>query len=169
MISGSLRSDSLNTALLRAAAKLLPAGSTAQLAAGLADLPHYNEELDTAQPPAPVAALRQAVASADAVVIATPEYNGTTSGALKDALDWCSRPYGAGALAGKKVAVLAASPSPNAAAWAREEVLKALTVIGAEAVPNSVGIGAANTVVVGDEITDPAVRGQVADLLAQLA
>src|SRR5262249_4229214 len=92
-ISGSLRSDSHNTALLRAAAEHMPAGVELELWEGLRDVPPYDQDDDVEPAPAAVTALRDAVAAADAVLIATPEYNHSIPGALKNALDWASRPF----------------------------------------------------------------------------
>ena len=76
-------------------------------------------------------AFREAVAAADALVVATPEYNGSIPGVLKNAIDWASRPRGASALDGKPVAVISVSPSPRGAQWAREDLVKVLRVAGA--------------------------------------
>jgi chromate reductase len=103
-ISGSLRAAAYNTALLRAAAELAPEGVEVELYDGLELLPAYNEEHDTDTPPAEVARLREAIAAADAVLFATPEYNGSMPGHVKQALDWASRPHRASALWGKPVA-----------------------------------------------------------------
>src|SRR5436309_8910288 len=96
-ISGSLRAASYNTALLRAAAELAPDGVEVELYEGLESLPPYNEDRDTELPPDEVAKLRQGIADADAVLFATPEFNGTMPGQIKHAVDWGSRPYGDGA------------------------------------------------------------------------
>ena len=91
-ISGSLRRDSHNTMLLRAAEELLGPGDTLEVWEGLREVPPYDQDDDVEPAPPAVAALRAAVASADAVLIATPEYNSSIPGALKNALDWASRP-----------------------------------------------------------------------------
>ena len=96
-ISGSLRAASHNTALLRAAAQLAPEGVEVELYHGLDRLPPFNEDHEADLPAPEVARLRDAIATADAVLISTPEYNGTLPGQLKHAIDWASRPYGAGA------------------------------------------------------------------------
>ena len=112
MLVGSLRADSWTGQVAAAVGGLLPARRPATVYAGLADLPHYDQDLDSDTPPAPVVAFREAVAAADALVVATPEYNGSVPGVLKNALDWASRPRGASALAGTPVAVVSVSPSP---------------------------------------------------------
>ena len=92
-ISGSLRQGSHNTSLLRAAEELLSPLDTFDLWDGLREVPPYDQDDDVEPTPPAVAALRAAVASADAVLIATPEYNSSIPGALKNALDWASRPF----------------------------------------------------------------------------
>jgi len=107
-ISGSLRKASFNTALLRAAIPLAPEGMTIE-AASIAEVPLYNEDLlQAAGFPAPVAALRAAIAGADALLIASPEYNFSIPGVLKNAIDWASRPPDQ-PFAGKAVALMSAS------------------------------------------------------------
>src|SRR4029077_8202706 len=92
-ISGSLRRESHNTRLLRAASALLPEGAELAVFGCLAEISPFSEDVEH-DPPQPVLALREAIAAADAVLIATPEYNGTLPGQLKNALDWASRPVG---------------------------------------------------------------------------
>ena len=93
-ISGSLRDESHNTALLRAAAQLLPPPAELELYDELKQVPPYDEDDDGEGAPAAVRHLREAVAGADAILIATPEYNSSIPGQLKNALDWVSRPAG---------------------------------------------------------------------------
>ncbi len=101
-ISGSLRRGSYSSGLLRAAQELAPTGAEVELYQGMAGLPAYNEDLDVeGSAPEPVADLRKRIAAADALLLATPEYNGSLPGALKNALDWASRPHGSSALAAK--------------------------------------------------------------------
>ena len=93
-VSGSLRADSYNTSLLRAAIEAAPEGVEVELfdPAGLAGLPLYDQDLDTGEASEPVARLREEWGSADAILFATPEYNGSVPGGLKNAIDWASRP-----------------------------------------------------------------------------
>jgi len=93
-VSGSLRGDSYNTSLLRAAIEAAPEGVEVELfdPAGIRDLPVYDQDLDTGLPPESVMRLREAWGSADALLFATPEYNGSVPGGLKNAIDWASRP-----------------------------------------------------------------------------
>ena len=104
ILAGSLRRDSYNRALGRAAAQLAPSGVSTATFDGLGALPFYDGDVEDEGLPATVVALRRAIVEADALLIATPEYNGATSGVLKNALDWASRGP-ARILAGKPVAV----------------------------------------------------------------
>lgn len=109
-ISGSLRKDSHNTALLRAAAELLPPGVELELFDGLRDVPPYDADEDVPELHAPgVLALKDAIERADAVLIATPEYNHSIPGVLKNALDWASRAPER-AMQNKAVAIVGATP-----------------------------------------------------------
>jgi len=108
-ISGSLRAGSYNTALLHACRELLPAGSTLELA-DLGAVPLYNEDVRTVGYPPPVQQLRELIAQADGVLIATPEYNYSVPGVLKNAIDWASRPPDQ-PFEQKPVAIMGASPS----------------------------------------------------------
>src|SRR5262245_33500106 len=130
-ISGSLRRASHNTALLRAAAAMAPEGVDVELFEGLERIPPYNEDLE-ADPPAEVARLREEIGAADAVLISTPEYNGTLPGQLKHVVDWASRPHGqASSLWGKPVAVIGASVTDYGAMWAQDHLRKSLAIAGA--------------------------------------
>jgi len=143
-ISGSLRRDSHNATLLRAAAGHLPPGVELELWEGLRDVPPYDQDDDVYPAPAAVAALREAVASADAVLIATPEYNHSIPGALKNALDWASRPFATNAFRGKPVAVIGASVGLFGAVWAQAELRKVLTAMGARVVEGDMPVGQAH-------------------------
>ena len=125
-ISGSLRRDSHNLALLRAAADALPPGAELEIFEGLADVPPYNEDDDVQPAPAAVARLRAAIADADAVLISTPEYNHSLPGQLKNALDWASRPLAQNVFRGKPAAVIGASTGMFGAVWAQAEGRKVL-------------------------------------------
>jgi chromate reductase, NAD(P)H dehydrogenase (quinone) len=142
-ISGSLRRGSHNLALLRAAAEQLPPGAELVEWRGLDELPAYDEDLDAAAVPVVAASLRQAIADADAVIIATPEYNGSIPGALKNALDWASRPWPDNSLRGKPVCVIGASTGLFGAVWAQAEVRKVLARIGADVAEDELAVGQA--------------------------
>jgi chromate reductase, NAD(P)H dehydrogenase (quinone) len=129
-ITGSLRRDSYNHALLREAAERLPAGVELVEFERLAEIPPYDADLEAEETPAPVAELRQAMREADAVLIATPEYNHSIPGVLKNALDWASRPAGQSALTGTPAAVIGASTGMFGAVWAQAETRKVLGALG---------------------------------------
>ena len=143
-ISGSLRRDSHNRRLLRAAASELPPGAELVEWDRLADLPIYDEDLDVEPAAEAVADLRTAIAAADAVLIATPEYNASVPGGLKNALDWASRPFPGNALADKPAAVIGASTGLFGAVWAQAEARKVLATAGADVEPAEVGVGLAD-------------------------
>jgi chromate reductase, NAD(P)H dehydrogenase (quinone) len=143
-ISGSLRRGSHNTNLLRAAAEVLPPGVELELYDGLRDLPPYDADLDGAGAEPAVERLRDAIAGADGVLIATPEYNGSIPGFLKNALDWASRPFPDNALRGKPVAVIGASTGLFGAVWAQAEVRKVLGIIGADVIDLELPVGQAD-------------------------
>ena len=134
-VSGSLRRDSHNTALLRAAAEAAPEGLEVELWDGIRDLPPYDQDVDGDDLPEPVRRLREAWAAADAILFATPEYNGSVPGVLKNAVDWASRPKGGAALANKDVAVIGASTGRFGAMWAQADLRKILGIAGARVAP----------------------------------
>jgi chromate reductase len=170
-ISGSLRSASHNTALLRAAAELAPTGVEVELYDELEELPPYNEDrdLDIVTPVA--ARLRERIAQADAVLFATPEYNGTVPGQLKHAVDWGSRPRGNGALWGKPVAVIGASAGEHGALWAQADLRKVLGIAGARVLEASaVVVGkAAERFDAAGTLVDEDTRSQLIAIVAELA
>jgi chromate reductase len=129
-ITGSLRHDSHNRKLLDAAAKTLRPGTEMVLFKRIKEIPPFDED-DEPDPAPTVAWLRAQIADADAVLIATPEYNGSLPGQLKNALDWASRPYETNVLQGKPVAVIGASPSPGGTAHANADTCRILARIGA--------------------------------------
>jgi chromate reductase len=135
-VSGSLRADSYNTKLLRAAADAASEGVEVELydPAGIADLPLYDQDLDEGDEPESVERLRRDWDEADAILFATPEYNGSVPGGLKNAVDWASRPVREAALTNKTVAVIGASPGQFGAMWAQADLRKILGVAGARVV-----------------------------------
>jgi chromate reductase len=142
-LSGSLRRDSHNTRLLTGARTLLPSGVELVVFDQLAAIPPYNEDHESDTPPA-VAALKAAIAGADAVLVATPEYNASIPGVLKNALDWVSRPVADTPLRGKPAAVVGASTGLFGAVWAQAEARKVLATIGARVVDRELPIGQAH-------------------------
>jgi chromate reductase len=145
-ISGSLRRDSHNTELLRAAATLLPSGVEFVLHDGLREIPPYDADVEHEVSPA-VKALRDAIADADAVLIATPEYNHSMPGVLKNALDWVSRPLETNSLRNKPVAVIGASTGMFGAVWAQAETRKVLAAIGARVIDRELPVPTADEIV----------------------
>ena len=143
-ISGSLRRGSHNRKLLRAAAVALPPEAELVEWDGLAELPAYDEDLESRFTPGPVQAWRDALAEVDAVVIATPEYNASLPGALKNALDWASRPFPDNALKDKPVLVIGASTGLFGAVWAQAETRKVLKTIGAHVLESELPVGMAD-------------------------
>jgi chromate reductase, NAD(P)H dehydrogenase (quinone) len=169
-LSGSLRCGSLNTSLLRAAATLLPPGVQLEVFDGLGELPPYDADLDVEPPDPAVARLRQAIADADGVLIATPEYNGSIPGVLKNALDWASRPFPDNTLRGKPVAVIGASTGLFGAVWAQAETRKVLGVIGADVIDGELPVGQADRAFADDGgLVDREQRGALAELVGVLA
>ncbi len=132
-LSGSLRRDSHNTRLLRGAGTLLPQDAELTVFEGLGEIPPFNEDEELTPPPA-VVALKAAIARADALLIATPEYNSSIPGVLKNAIDWASRPRVDSPLANKPAAVIGASTSLFGAVWAQAETRKVLGSTGARVV-----------------------------------
>jgi chromate reductase len=129
-IAGSVRAGSHNAQLLRLAAEELPNGIELVAFDGLAEIPAFDQDLEDLAPDA-VDRLKAAIAEADAVLIATPEYNASIPGALKNALDWVSRPLAESPIRTKPVAVIGASTSAFGAVWAQRELKKVLGVMGA--------------------------------------
>lgn len=168
-LSGSLRGGSFSTAILETLAANAPQGVELTLHS-LADVPLYNQDLDTDAPLAPVAALRDAIAAADGVVIATPEYNYGVPGVLKNALDWASRPYGAAALIGKPVVTMSSSFAFTGGVRAQAQLNETLLAIGTRLVIRpQVVIGEVHTKVQDGRLVDQASLGfalaAVADLV----
>jgi len=168
-ISGSLRRGSFNAALLRVAAERLPAGAELALFDRLREVPPYDEDVDVAREPAAVHELREAVREADAVLIATPEYNSSIPGQLKNALDWVSRPAGRSALRGKPVAVIGASTGMFGAVWAQAELRKVLAAMGGRVIEAELPIAHANELLRGDRLELPPQQAeQLEEILAEL-
>jgi chromate reductase len=144
-ISGSLRSGSHNTELLRAAAAAAPSGIEVELYDGLKAIPVYDadDDLDGERPHA-VAALVDALAGADAVLFATPEYNSSIPGGLKNALDWVSRPLATNPLRNKPAVVISSSTGMFGGVWAQAELRKVLGAMGARVLEEAVTVAKAH-------------------------
>jgi chromate reductase len=168
-VSGSLRTDSHNRKLLRAAGELLPADVEFEIWDGLKAVPPYDEEDDVVPAPPAVAAFRHAIAGADAVLFATPEYNSSVPGQLKNALDWASRPIATNVLRNKPVAVVGASTGMFGAVWAQAELRKVLAAIGARVLEVELPVGHAHTRFDDDgTLTDDGIREQLAAVVEAL-
>jgi chromate reductase len=168
-ISGSLRRGSHNRKLLRAAAASLPPGAQLVEWDGLAGLPAFDEDLEQTPPPE-VRAFLEAVDQADALLIATPEYNASVPGALKNALDWASRPFPDNVLRDKPAAVVGASTGLFGAVWAQAEVRKVLKASGAHALEDEIPVGMADTAFDPDgNLMNPELAERLRDLLGDLA
>jgi chromate reductase, NAD(P)H dehydrogenase (quinone) len=138
-VSGSTRADSYNTQVLREAAQLAPAGVELELWDGIGELPIYDQDLED-DVPENVSRLREDWQSADAILFATPEYNGSVPGGLKNAIDWASRPKGEAALLNQTVAVVGASQGQFGAMWAQQDLRRILGIAGARVVGEPVPV-----------------------------
>src|SRR4051812_6066302 len=167
-VSGSTRRESHNTSLLRSAAELAPYGVEIDLWDGLKEIPHYDED-DEATPAPAVDALRAALAGADAVLLATPEYNSSIPGSLKNALDWASRPVAGGALRNKHVAVISASAGMFGGVWAGAELRKVLAAMGARVADVELAVGRAHEKVEDGVLVDDETRDRLRDVVEALA
>jgi chromate reductase, NAD(P)H dehydrogenase (quinone) len=169
-ISGSLRRDSHNTKLLRAAGEMFRArGVEFEIYPDLKLVPPYDEDDDREPAPAAVAQVRAAVAGADALFFSTPEYNSSIPGQLKNVIDWLSRPLATNVLRNKPVAVIGASTGMFGAVWSQAELRKALASSGARVVEGEVAVGHAHTRFDEQgELTDPTIAEQVEEVVAAL-
>lgn len=168
---GSLRAGSHNRQLAEAAVKLAPEGAEVVLFEGLAEIPFYNEDIDVeGSVPAAAAKLREAALASDAFLLFSPEYNGTIPAVLKNAIDWLSRPYGAGAFGGKPAAVVGTAFGQYGGVWAQDETRKSLGVAGAKvledvklSIPGSVTRFAET-----HPVDDAEVAGQLTEVIARV-
>lgn len=129
---GSLRAGSHNRQLAEAAVALAPEGVQIELFDGLADIPYYNEDIDNpTDVPASAVRFREAADRADAVILFSPEYNGTIPAVLKNAIDWASRPMGSGVFVGKPLAVVGTAYGQYGGVWAQDEARKSAGIAGA--------------------------------------
>lgn len=169
-IAGSLKHGSLNRALVEAARDEAPAGVEVVVWEGLRGLPFYNEDEDGDRAAAAVREFRQLIGEADALLVATPEYNSSIPGVLKNALDWASRPYGAATIVAKPTAVIGASASSFGAMWAQDEVRKVLRASGALVLEDGVSFAkAAERLDAEGRVADAGIRAELAALLGTLA
>ena len=168
-ISGSLRRDSHNTALLRALREEAPAGVEIELWDGLKEIPPYDGDDDLVPGPAKVEAFRSLVREADAVFFATPEYNSSIPGALKNALDWASRPLATNAFRNKPVAVIGSSAGAFGGVWAAAELRKVLAAMGARVTEVEMAVGHAHDKLdEAGELADDDIRNGLREALETL-
>ena len=168
-ISGSLRRDSHNTSLLRAAAEAAGPDIEFELYDGLKQIPPYDEDDDVDPRPESVARLNEAIASADAVFFSTPEYNSSIPGQLKNAIDWVSRPVATNALRNKPVAVVGASTGGFGAVWAQAELRKVLAAVGARVLDLELPVPHAHTRFEDGGLTDDEIRTRLEEAIEALA
>jgi len=169
LVSGSLRRDSHNGLLLLDAARLVPGGVEVEVWEELKEIPPYDEDDDGPGAPRPVVRMRETFAAADAVLFATPEYNSSVPGQLKNALDWLSRPLATNALRNTPVAVVGASTGAFGAVWAQAELRKVLAAMGARVVEGELALGHAHERF--DEhgvIVDESLREQLEEVVSTL-
>jgi len=169
---GSLRAGSYNRRLAEAAVKYAPEGIDVEIFEGLGEVPFYNEDLDSpGDVPGPARALRDAVQRADAVLLVTPEYNGSLPAVLKNAIDWTSRPYQGGAITGKPIAVVGTSNGRYGGVWAHDDTRKSAGIAGAR-VLDDLALSlphAAERFATTDPVDDDEVTTALLDILTTLA
>src|SRR5439155_13376239 len=163
------RRGSYNTKLLRVAAELLDEGVELELYEGLKAVPPYDEDDDVDPAPAAVSRLREAIAGADGILFATPEYNSSIPGQLKNAIDWASRPLATNPLRNKPVAVIGSSTGMFGAVWSQAELRKVLAATGARVVEGEVAVGhAATRFDEDDRLVDENLLEQLEEVVAGL-
>jgi chromate reductase len=169
-IAGSLRRASYNRGLIRAAIELAPAAINI-VAYDLGDLPLYNADVEAEGDPQPVARLKRAIAAADALLIATPEYNHCVPGVLKNAIDWASRPPRNSVLTGKPVAIMGASTGGGGTARAQAHLRDGLAYTNGLVLPlpEVLVSSAAQKFDAENNLRDADTRDEVRDLLKALA
>src|SRR5512133_1734632 len=170
-ISGSLRADSYNTALANAARELAPAGVEVEVYDGLGLVPHYDQDLDQEgiEEPGAVAALRRRIAEADALLVVTPEYNGSLPGVLKNAIDWASARHRGSWLRNKTVAVAGATTGQYGAIWAQQDLKRVLGIAGARVVGEELPVSTATDKFDGEgRLVDPLLAERLRSHLAML-
>ena len=168
-ISGSLRDESFNTKLLRGAAELAPPGVEVELWSGLKAVPPFDEDDEGGRAPTGVVELYDAIAGADAILFATPEYNSSIPGQLKNAIDWASRPKATAPIRNKPVAVVGASTGMFGAVWAQAELRKVLASAGARVLDGELPVPAAHTRFdEGGRLVDEEIRERLAAIVEML-
>lgn len=167
-ISGSLRAGSHNSRLLEAASRLLPADVEYVRFDGLKALPPFDED-DEADPGAAVEHLRSEIAAADGLLFATPEYNSSIPGQLKNAVDWASRPFDETVIRNKNAAVIGASSSMFGAVWAQAELRKALAAAGARVIDRELAVSYAEEQFDEDDrLVEPELAAALEEIVGEL-
>lgn len=168
-IPGSLRRDSYNRMLLEAAKHLATRPVEVDIYDGAARIPLFNQDSEGDLTPSAVLELRSRIRSSDAVLIASPEYNGSITGVLKNLIDWASRPYGQSAFAGKPASVVGASPSRYGAVRSQETTIAVLTSAGATVVGGPHPVKQVFRLVDPEgRISDEAILSMLRDVLTEL-
>jgi len=170
-ISGSLRDESYNTALARAARELAPDGVEIEVFEGLGLIPHYDQDLDQegVATPALVTELRRQIEEADALFVVTPEYNGSITGVLKNAIDWASARHRGSWLRNKTVAIAGATTGQYGAIWAQQDLRRVLGIAGARVIAGELPVATAQEKFDGDgRLVDPLLAERLRDHLAAL-
>lgn len=165
VILGSLRARSVHRVVASAAAELAPAGVTLT-EVPIVDVPFYNQDIEDAGEHPAVAAMRAAVDAAHGLVFVTPEYNGSMPAVVKNAVDWLSRPYGSGAIAGKPTMIIAATPGRHDAASVRAALATTAAIAGATVHEPTHGIASVTRMMEDGHLSDPATLTALADALA---
>jgi chromate reductase len=170
-ISGSLREGSYNTALARAAVELAPRGADVEIYDRLGLVPLYHQDLDEegSEPPAEVGNLRARIEAADALFVVTPEYNGSISGVLKNAIDWASARHRGSSFRDKTVAIAGATTGAYGAIWAQQDLRRILGIAGARVTEGEVSVAHAQNAFDGTgRLTDPLVAERLREHLDAL-
>lgn len=165
VLVGSLRADSVNRLVAESLKAQAPAGVVIDIVDGLEQVPFYNEDIDAGSAPAAATALRDRVNAADRVLVVTPEYNATMPAVLNNAIDWLSRPYGAGAIVGKPFGVVGVTPTPYGGKWAHEHAALSAKIAGAVVVED---VTVSQTSIDVDVLNDPEVQARLHGALATL-
>ena len=175
-LSGSLREESYNTALARAARELAPDGVEIELFEGLGLIPHYDQDLDQelVEAPEAVAELRRRIDEADALLVVTPEYNGSVTGVLKNAIDWASARHRGSWLRNKTVAIAGATTGQYGAIWAQQDLRRILGIAGARVIAGELPVATAHEKFddegrLVDAILAERLRDHIAALVAECA
>ena len=170
-IAGSLRQASYNRALLRAAQEIAPEGMEVRIFDRMAEIPLFNEDVEARGDPESVQALKRAIGEADALLIATPEYNHGVPGVMKNAIDWASRPPRGSVLAGKPTAIFGASPGVTGTARAQSQLRQAFVFTQTPALlqPEILVYRAHEKFDAEGRLTDERTREFVGKLLRELA